>query len=160
MHITFYNSQLFLVETGTILLNYSRLSICQMFLLLETLLQLCFPVKCSYFLKPCCNYVFHFLLLSISKKAKDKCDFRKQIFCFYKFWLSLVLRRSYFIVNNQFVRCCSQFRKQHPLWKAGRGLFKTQLNIYHRAFFTKVSNGSKPLIIFEKNFHVICSTGF
>ena len=38
MHITFYNSQWFLVETGTILLNYSRLSICQMFLVFETLL--------------------------------------------------------------------------------------------------------------------------
>ena len=40
MHITFCNSQWFLVETGTISSNYSRLSICQMFLLLETLLWL------------------------------------------------------------------------------------------------------------------------
>ena len=44
MHVTFYNNQWFLVEAGTISLNYSRLSICQILLI--------------SFLKPCLNYVF------------------------------------------------------------------------------------------------------
>ena len=38
IHITFYNSQRLLVEAGIISLKYSVLSICQMFLLLKTLL--------------------------------------------------------------------------------------------------------------------------
>ena len=38
MHITFYNSQWFLEDVGTISSNYSSLSTCQMFLFLETLL--------------------------------------------------------------------------------------------------------------------------
>ena len=38
MHITFYNSQWFFAEGGIISSNYSKLSICQMFLCLETLI--------------------------------------------------------------------------------------------------------------------------
>ena len=37
MHISVYNKQWFLVETRAISLNYSRLSICQMFLIPEAL---------------------------------------------------------------------------------------------------------------------------
>ena len=43
MHVSFYKSQWLLDEAETISLNYSRLSIWQMFLFLETFLQLCFP---------------------------------------------------------------------------------------------------------------------
>ena len=60
-------------------------------------------VKCSYFLKPYCNYVFQVSLLSISKKDKDQCDFHEEIFLFYKF-----LEGSYFIIDNQ--SACSHKR--------------------------------------------------
>ena len=49
-------------------------------------------VKCYYFSKPCCNYVFQYSLLSTSKKEKGECDFHSGFFCFYDFWLRLVLR--------------------------------------------------------------------
>ena len=39
-------------------------------------------VKCSSYLKPCCNYVFQVFLLSISKKEKDECDFLPAVFAF------------------------------------------------------------------------------
>ena len=38
MYICFHNNHLFLEQTGTVSSNYSRLSICQMFLFHETLL--------------------------------------------------------------------------------------------------------------------------
>ena len=37
VHIIFYNNKWFLVEAGTISSKYSGLSICQMFLIFETL---------------------------------------------------------------------------------------------------------------------------
>ena len=77
MHITFCNSQWFLMEVGTISLNYSSQSSCQMLLFLETLLWVCFP---------------RFLLIYI-KETERWMWLHAGIFCFYKFWLSLVLRK-------------------------------------------------------------------
>ena len=62
---------------------------------LEPTLQTIFGwvfVKDSYFLKPCCDYVFQVSFLSISKKFKDKCDFHRVVFCYYKFWPSRFLK--------------------------------------------------------------------
>ena len=50
-------------------------------------------VKCSYFLKPCCNCAFQDSLLSISRKKKDECGFHAGVFYFYNFWLKFVLRK-------------------------------------------------------------------
>ena len=53
-------------------------------------------VKCSYFLKPCCNYIFQFYLLSISKKEKDECEFHAGVLRFYKFWLEFYFTKVLF----------------------------------------------------------------
>ena len=39
-------------------------------------------VKCSYFLKHFCSYVFQVSLLSLSKKEKDERDFQTEFFAF------------------------------------------------------------------------------
>ena len=41
-----------------------------------------------------------------------------------------------------------------------RGVFRTQSNIYDGAFFAKIVNAQKPLIISAKKLHRRCSTGF
>ena len=64
------------MEAGTISSNYSRLSICQMFL----------------FHQNCCNYVFQDSLLSILKKEKGECDFDMEGFSFCKFCKSCFQR--------------------------------------------------------------------
>ena len=79
MQISFYNSKSFFAEARTISWNYSRLSISQMFLFLAYNLAV--------------NMISKFPLLSISKKEKDEGDFLTGILSFYKFWLSLFLRK-------------------------------------------------------------------
>ena len=71
----FYNSQWFLAEAGTISLNYSRLIL-----------------KCSFSLKPYCNFS-SFPLVYI-KERERLIWFSHGSSLLYKFWLSLVLRKT------------------------------------------------------------------
>ena len=64
-------------------------------------------VKDSYFLKPCCDYVFQVSFLFISKKFKDKCDFHTVVFAITNSGQAAFLKRSYFIVDNQSASCYS-----------------------------------------------------
>ena len=75
------------MEAGTISSNYSRLSICQMFL----------------FHQNCCNYLFQDSLLSISKKEKGECDFDTEVFSSCKFCKSLIFREPFLYCRSPVV---------------------------------------------------------
>ena len=94
-------------------------------------------VKCSYFLKLCCNYIFQIFLLSISKKERWR-------------WLShwnflllqipgwdLFLERSYLPSITSPLVVIHSSQKCNPLWRTGRGVFRTQSRIYGGALLRK-----------------------
>ena len=106
--------------------------------------------KDSYFLKPCRDYVFQVSFLSILKKFKDKCDIHRVVFCFYKFWLSLFLRK---VLLYCWSPAC------FLLFIAPKKVFimeKRQGLIY--LGHTKI-HINKPLTISTKKLNLICSTG-
>ena len=55
-------------------------------------------------------------------------------------------------------KCHNNFYKS--LENVSRGAFKTEWNIYDRAFFAKIDIGWKPLTIFANKLHHRCLAGF
>ena len=104
-----------MVWAGTILLNYCRLSICEL---------------CSYLWKTCRSYAFQFHLLSMSKKDKDKCDFQRRVFCFYRFRLNLALRKVLYLLLFIDPKLAS-------IMEVRQSVFRTQSNIYNGAKIVK-----------------------
>ena len=104
-----------MVWAGTILLNYCRLSICEL---------------CSYLWKTCRSYAFQFHLLSMSKKDKDKCDFQGRVFCFYRFRLNLALRKVLYLLLFIDPKLAS-------IMEVRQSVFRTQSNIYNGAKIVK-----------------------
>ena len=86
--------------------------------------------------------------------------FTRDFFAFTNSGWALSLGRFYFIVDKQCACCHLQIQKQYPLWSAEEGVFRTQSNIYNRAFILKIINGLKTLTIFAKMLQCICSIGF
>ena len=83
---SFDNNQWFLEEAGTISSNYSRMSICQMFLFLETLLLLFFSM---------------FLPYPYQRKKKINVTFTQAFIAFRNSDWAWFWERYYFIVDDQ-----------------------------------------------------------
>ena len=100
-------------------------------------------VKWSYFLKHCCNYLFQVFLLSISKKEKDEYDFHtgwsfSQILAESCSWKGLILSLiTSLLVVIYISKIFDSVQNLDPLWRASRGVFRTQLNIYDGVFLQK-----------------------
>ena len=122
MHVVFQNSQRFSVETGTICTNYSGLSILSIILIFWNLAEIMFS-KFPFYL--------------YQRKRKMNVTFAREFFTFRNSSWALFLERSYFTADNQSACCYSWFQKQHPLWRVGRGVFRTQSSTYDGAFLQK-----------------------
>ena len=82
--------------------------------------------KCTYFLKPCCNYVFQVYLYQRNKKMNV--IFTRGLFAFTDCDWYLVCKRSYLIVISQCACSCSWFQGK-KFWLKSATIMENRENI-------------------------------